>query len=256
MKELSACLITRNPGPVLERCLRSLAFAAEIVVLDHGSDDGTRDLCRSFGARLIEGPWEGFGPAKQRVTAAARHRWVLSIDADEEVTPELAAAIAALPESPPRAAYAVNRLSRFLGRWIRHGGWHPEWVVRLFDRERAGFDDRLVHESVRSAGPVGRLDGLLLHRTYASLDQWLEKQDRYARLAAREAAAAGRRVTPWHGLWHAQHAFWRMWLWRRGFLDGPHGLLLASLTAWGVLWKYARIWEATRARGSGEETPA
>ncbi len=257
MRPVSACLITRDPGPVLETCLQSLSFADEIVVLDHGSGDDTLALCERFGARILTAPWEGFGPAKRRVVAAARNRWVLSVDADEEVTPELAAAIAALPDDPPHPAYAVNRLSRFLGRWIRHGGWHPEWIVRLFDRERAGFDDRRVHESVVVRGSTGRLDGLLLHRTYDSLDQWLTKQDRYARLAAEEAVAAGRRVHAWDGPLHAWHAFWRAWLWQRGFLDGPHGLLLSSLRAWSVLWKYARIWEATsRSGGSRKESGA
>ena len=152
--KISAAVITFNAADALDRCLASLAFADEIVVLDQGSTDHTADVCARHGAALHQTEWLGFGPTKAKAAVLCRNDWVLSIDSDEEATAELATAITALPATPGEAAFAVNRLSRFLGRWIRHAGWHPEHVVRLFDRSRAGFDDEPVHESIRTNGPV------------------------------------------------------------------------------------------------------
>lgn len=246
MKKISAVLITRDAEAHLERCLASLDFLDEIVVQDQDSSDRTVEIAERMGARVFRGEWRGFGPTKQDAVARASNRWVLSIDADEEVTPELRDAILDLPEEPPEAAFAINRLSRFLGRWIRHCGWHPDWVVRLFDRERAGFDDRQVHESVRAEGPVGRLDGLLRHYTYDDLDQYFEKLNRYTTLAADEALAAGRRANPVGALVRAKLAFFRFYVLRGGVLDGWHGLLLCGLSAWSVLVKYLKIWHGGR----------
>ncbi len=164
----------------------------------------------------------GFGPTKDAVVARARNDWVLSIDADEVVSPELRAAIAALDE-PRAAAYRINRLSRFLGRWMRHCGWHPDRIVRLFDRRRAGFDDRPVHESVIVRGDVGDLDGLLLHHAYDTMEQFLRKQDVYSTLGAEHALAAGRRASLAGAVLRAKYAFLRTFIFKLGFLDGWHG---------------------------------
>lgn len=243
----TAVLITRDAADTLERCLASLDFAAGIVVLDHGSTDGTLEICARFGARVIAAEWTGFGAAKAAVTAAATTRWVLSIDADEEVSPELRDAILALPDAPAAAAYAVNRLSRFLGRWMRHSGWHPDWVVRLFDRERAGFNDRLVHEGVETAGPIARLDGLLLHHAYTDLHQWVEKQNRYTTLAAAQAVAAGERGSLGRAVLRGKLAFLRTYVLQRGWRDGAHGLALCLLTGGATFLKHLKIWRASRA---------
>jgi glycosyltransferase involved in cell wall biosynthesis len=244
---ISAALITRDAAADLDRCLASLDFVDEIVVLDQGSRDGTGEICARHGARLYrQEEWLGFGRMKDEAVRRTRNRWVLSIDADEEVSPELRAAILALPGSPPAAAYAVNRLSRFLGRWIRHCGWHPEWVVRLFDKERARFDDRPVHESVQVDGPCGRLDGLLRHYTYESMEQYVAKLNRYTSLAAAEAVAAGRSASLATAVIRSQAAFWRMWLLRAGFRDGGHGLALCLCSSFYVLTKYLKIWRAGR----------
>ena len=214
--KISVAIITRDVAPELDRCLASLAFADEVVVLDQGSTDDTAAVCARHGARLHQGAWEGFGRTKQAAVALCRNRWVLSIDSDEEVTPELAAAIAALPEAPPEAAFALNRLSRFLGRWIHHCGWHPEYVVRLFDRERAGFNAKPVHEGIETSGAVGRLSGLLHHYTYETMEQYIDKLNRYTTLAAEEMHAAGRRAsTGRRPSVRAEGTFWRMWLLQR-----------------------------------------
>lgn len=244
--KVSVAIITRDVAVDLDRCLASLDFADEIVVLDQGSTDDTAVVCARRGAVLHQGPWRGFGPTKQAVTALCRNDWVLSVDSDEEVTPELAAAIVALPDQPDTAAFAMNRLSRFLGRWIRHCGWHPEYVVRLFDRRRAGFDDKPVHESVQMPGEAGRLDGLLHHYTYETMEQYITKLNRYTTLAAAEAHAAGRRASPGTAVVRSQATFWRMWLLQGGFLDGGAGTVLCAASAFSVLSKYTKLWRLGR----------
>jgi glycosyltransferase involved in cell wall biosynthesis len=244
--KVSVAIITKDAADQLERCLPSLAFADEIVVLDQGSVDHTAEVCARHGAALHQGDWEGFGPTKQRAVALCRNRWVLSVDSDEVVSPELARAIGALPDQPDAAAFAVNRLSRFLGRWIRHSGWHPDWVVRLFDRERAGFDDQPVHESVRHPGPAGRLDGLLLHHPYETMEQYVDKLNRYTTLAAGALHARGRRIGPGGAVLRAEAAFWRFWLLRSGYRDGWAGLVLCRASSFYVLAKYVKLWRLGR----------
>lgn len=244
--KVSVAIITRDAADDLERCLASVGFADEIVVLDQGSTDRTAAVCAHGGAVLHQTPWLGFGPTKAKAAGLCRHRWVLSVDSDEEVSPELAAAIAALPDRPAEAAFTVNRLSRFLGRWIRHAGWHPEHVVRLFDRERAGFDDKPVHEGIRTAGPVGRLPGVLRHYTYQTMEQYILKLDRYTTLAAAELHAQGRRSSPLGAVVRAQAAFWRKWLLQGGFLDGAVGLVLCHSSSFYVLSKYVKLWRLGR----------
>jgi glycosyltransferase involved in cell wall biosynthesis len=244
--KVSVAIITRDAAPQLDRCLASLGFAAEVIVLDQASTDDTAAVCARHGAVLHQGTWEGFGRTKQAATALCRCDWVLNVDTDEVVTPELGAAITALPDEPAEAAFAVNRLSRFLGRWIRHGGWHPEHVVRLFDRRRAGFDDAAVHEAVRTEGRVGRLPGLLHHHTYETMDQYITKLNRYTTLAAEDLHARGRTATPWQAVARAHAAFWRMWLLRGGFLDGGAGAVLALSSGFYVLAKYTKLWRLGR----------
>ncbi len=244
--KVSAAIITRDAAADLDRCLASLGFADEIVVLDQGSTDGTAEVCARHGAVVHQTEWLGYGPTKARAAALCRNRWVLSIDSDEEVDAALAAAIAALPDDPPEAAFTVNRLSRFLGRWIRHGGWHPEHVVRLFDRERAGFDDKPVHEAIRTDGAVGRLPGLLRHYTYETMEQYITKLDRYTTLAAAQLHARGRRTSLPGAVVRSQAAFWRMWLLQGGILDGGHGTVLCLASSFYVLSKYVKLWRLGR----------
>lgn len=244
--KVSVAIITKDAAPQLDRCLASLAFADEVVVLDQGSADDTAAVCARHGAALHQGAWEGFGPTKQRAVDLCRNRWVLNVDSDEEVSPELAAAIAALPDQPAEAAFAINRLSRFLGAWIRHCGWHPDWVVRLFDRERAAFDDRPVHESVRHPGAAGRLRGLVLHHPYETMEQYVAKLDRYTTLAAADLHARGRRCGPGTAALRAEAAFWRMLLLQGGWRDGGPGLVLCRASSFYVLAKYAKLWRLGR----------
>ena len=249
--KVSAVLITRDAAAHLDRCLASLDWCDEIVVLDQGSTDGTLEICARRGARVEQGEWLGFGRTKAAAVALAANRWVLSIDADEEVAPELRDAILALPDDPAPAGYRVNRLSRFLGRWIRHCGWHPERILRLFDRERAGFDDAPVHEAVRTDGATADLPGLLLHRTYDDIGQFLAKQDHYTTLGAAAAAARGRRASLPGALVRAKFMFFRTYVLQAGFLDGWHGLVLCWGMAFSTLMKYVKIWQIGRGPTDG-----
>jgi len=244
--KISVAIITLEAAADLDRCLGSVAFADEIVVLDQGSTDATAEVCARHGAVLHQTSWLGFGPTKQKAADLCRNRWVLSIDSDEQVTPELRAAIEALPDQPAEAAFMLNRLSRFLGKWIRHCGWHPEYVTRLFDRERARFDGKPVHESVAAAGPVARLDGLLLHYTYETMEQYIDKLNRYTTLAAREMHDQGRSASLAMAVLRAKGAFWRMWLLKGGVLDGWPGTVLCLASGFYVLSKYTKLWRMGR----------
>ncbi len=244
--KVSACLITRNAEAHLDRCLASLGWCDEIFVRDQNSSDRTLEICEHHGARVVQGEWLGFGPTKAAAVEETRNRWVLSIDADEVVDTQLRASILALPDEPHEAAFRINRLSRFLGRWIRHCGWHPDRIIRLFDKQRAGFDDQPVHEAIHARGPVGDLAGLLRHYTYDSVEQYLAKMDHYTTLGAEAAHAAGRRTNPLSAVLRFKLTFVRTFILQRGFMDGWHGLVLCWLMSVQTFVKYLKIWNAGR----------
>lgn len=241
---LSAVIITRNEEAMLADCLRSVAFADEIVVVDSLSSDRTVEIARAHGARVLETTdWPGFGPQKNRAIELATGDWILSIDADERVTPELASEIrAAVRSADAVAGYQLSRLSRYCGRYMRHSGWFPDHITRLFQRGRARFSDDLVHERVIVDGAVGRLNGLLLHESFGSLEQVLDKVNRYSSLSARQMAAAGKRGSLVAAVLHGLGAFVRTYLLKAGFLDGREGFMLAVSNAEGAYYKYLKLW--------------
>ena len=241
--KISAAIITREAATDLDRCLASLDFVDEIVVLDQGSSDRTAEVCARRGATLHQTEWLGFGPTKQKAVSLCRNDWVLSIDSDEEVDADLRAALLDLPDDPGAAAFRINRLSRFLGRWIRHCGWYPDPVVRLFDRRRARFNDRRVHEEVVVDGPCRDLPGHLLHYTYRDMGQYIDKLNRYTTLAAEQMRAEGRTSGPVAAVLRAAAGFWRMYLLQGGFLDGGHGLVLCAASSFSILAKYVKLWK-------------
>ena len=244
---LSVIVTTRDEERNLAACLGSVQWAADILVVDSGSSDGTCRLAARWADRVVQHPYET--PARQKNWAIpqARHQWVLILDADERVTPELAAEIRNLLAAGPACrGYWIYRRNTFLGREMRHGGWQTDRVIRLFARDHARYPDVRVHEEMTVDGPVGVLRGRLLHHTVRSLDSYAERMERYSRWWAEDRAAAGRRAGPWDILSHTVGRFIRMYLLRGGFRDGGHGLVLALMASYSVFLKYAKLWEKGR----------
>jgi glycosyltransferase involved in cell wall biosynthesis len=240
---LSVAIITLNAAAQLEACLRSAAFADEIVVVDSGSDDGTLELAQRCGARVIEQSWLGFGPQKQFAVEAASHDWVLCLDADERISPALRTAIEQALQTPNHGAYRFARCNRFLGRYLKHGEGYPDWSLRLFDRRRARWSDDAVHEKVLADGPVGTLTGDLLHDSAESLASYLTKQNRYTTLAAEMALAAGKRPSFARIALSPLVRFIKFYFVRQGFRDGLPGLVHIAIGCFNSMMKYSKMLE-------------
>lgn len=242
---LSVIVIARNEAHNLQACLEAVKFADEIIVVDSGSSDGTVQIARDAGARVIETPdWPGFGPQKNRALDAARGVWVLSLDADERVTPELAAEIREVIHRPGPVAegYEINRRSWYCGSFIDHSGWSPDYVTRLFKRGKGRFSDHIVHERLLVDGKVEKLRSRLLHYSFLDYSQVLSKVDAYSTLSAQQAYARGKRAGVGTALLHGWWAFMRTYFLRRGFLDGARGLTLAISNAEGSYYRYLKLW--------------
>ena len=246
---LSAVLITRNAANVLEPCLESLAFADEVVIVDSGSSDRTAEIARERGARIVQKEWLGFGRQKQFAVEQAKHDWVLCVDADERVSAELASSIHAALAAPVSPVYRMPRRNRFLGRWLAHGEGYPDWSPRLFNRQNARWSDDLVHEKVLFAVTPGTLAGDLLHDSADDLAAYLERQNRYTTLAARQAFDQGRSASVFHLLLSPVVRFIKFYLLRLGFLDGVPGLLHISIGCMNSYLKYSKLIELRRAEG-------
>jgi glycosyltransferase involved in cell wall biosynthesis len=244
---LSAVLITRNAAAVLAPCLENLAFADEIVVVDSGSSDGTAEIAKRFGARLVQKEWLGFGRQKQYAVDQARHDWVLCLDADETVSPQLAASIQAALAEPVSPVYRMPRRNRFLGRWLSHGEGYPDWSPRLFNRMNARWSDDLVHEKVLYAVTPGTLQGDLMHDSSDDLTAYLDRQNRYTTLAARQAYELGRSASFLHLVMSPVVRFFKFYVFRLGFLDGVPGLLHISIGCMNSYLKYAKLIELRKA---------
>lgn len=242
---ISAVLITKDAETHLRECLQSISWCDEIVVVDGGSSDSTCAICAEFDARVIrERRWYGFGPQKNRAIAAAGGEWILSIDADEVVSPALREEIAERLASPGEfAAFSIPRRSNFCGQWMRHGGWWPDRVTRLFRNGTARFSDDQVHERLIVDGPVATLNEPFLHYTYDSYEQALDKLNRYSSLGAEMAFSRGRRSTPGKALARGFWAFIRTYILRGGFLDGRSGLALALYVGHGTYYRYLKLWK-------------
>jgi glycosyltransferase involved in cell wall biosynthesis len=243
---LSVCIITRDEEDRIGDCLASLeGVADEVVVVDSGSTDRTRALAAERGAKVIEHEWPGHVQQKNHAVARASHEWVLCIDADERLSPELARAIERLRSAGPGEVrgFYLNRHTRYLGRWIDHGGWYPEWRLRLFDRGAGGWTGVNPHDRVEVQGPTARLDGDLFHHTYRSVSDHLRTIDNFTTIAARERRRAGRRFSVTMMLVGPAWRFLRMYVLRRGFLDGLPGLVLALMAGYYVFLKHVKLLE-------------
>ena len=244
MPTLSAILITRNEEVNLEDCLASLdGLATQIVVVDTQSTDRTLVIAQRYGALISSPPdWPGFGPQKNRALDLASEDWVLSLDADERLTPELRAEIKCMLDKPQTDCYAIPRLSWYCGRFMRHSGWTPDYVDRLFKRGSARFSTDLVHERLIPKGPVLRLKNQMLHYSFMNLAQVQEKMERYSTASAQQAFAKGKTASPLKAILHGAWSFFRTYILRAGFLDGPQGFSLALANSKGSYLRYIKLW--------------
>ena len=251
MPPISATIITRDEARNIARAIRSLAVTDEVVVVDSGSADATREIAAELGARVVEHAWPGFSAQKNFASAQARHDWVLSLDADEELDSEAQDAVRRWKDSEPVAAgYRFRRRAQYLGGWIRHSGWYPDYKLRLFDRRRGRFEGDYVHESVVVSGPVETLAGEILHYTCDTLEEHRSRIESYTDLAAREMLDRGERVSVMGRLLAPPWVFVNTYFLRLGVLDGYRGLLIAWMAARYVRRKYAK-WARLR-EGSRE----
>jgi glycosyltransferase involved in cell wall biosynthesis len=257
MPLLSVAIIALNEERNLPRTLASVAFADEIIIVDSYSTDRTAEIAASFGAKVFQQPWLGFAGQKNFAIEQCTSDWILSLDADEEVSPRLQAQIQALlPSNPPADAYFLKRRNLFLNRWIKRGGYYPDPKLRLFRRTTANFstlkfEERAVHETIVFDGQSDTLDYDLIHHAYPTLEGYLEHMDRYSTLGAGLLVAANRTSSSWVGFhWNVLVVpgltfFWN-YLFRLGFLDGREGLLLHLYHSAYVSWKYAKAWRAAQ----------
>ena len=255
---LSVAIITKNEEANLARTLAGVHFADQIVVLDSGSTDRTMEIARTANATVYSEPWEGFSAAKNSAIAKCTGLWVLSLDADEELTAELQMEIHTLLRSnPPVDAYFIRRRNLFLGRWIKHGGFYPDPKLRLFRRAAASFtaplqfEDRPVHETIAFDGETDTLQYDLIHHAYPTLENYLEHMDRYSTLGSEMLVSKGKVSRSWPAFFCnvlvvPKLTFVWNYVFRLGFMDGREGLLLHLYQAAYTSWKYAKAWQAVR----------
>jgi glycosyltransferase involved in cell wall biosynthesis len=248
---LSVVLITLNAAEQLAECLASVAFANDVVVVDSGSTDGTVALAERYGARVVAREWLGYGRQKQFAVEQAANDWVLCLDADERLSPALAASLVRVLEAPAAPVYRMARRNRFLGHWLRHGEGYPDWSPRLFDRRHARWSDDAVHEKVLYAAtpgtPIGTLTGDLLHESAEDLGRYLEKQNRYTSLAAADLHRRGQRAGATGLVFSPLLRFFKFYVLRLGFLDGLPGLVHISIGCINSFMKYAKLIELQQA---------
>ena len=239
---ISIVIITKNEAHAIADCLQSVAWADEIIVVDSGSSDDTIKICKKFGAKVsITDNWPGFGEQKNRALALATKSWVLSLDADERVTPELQKEILQVIKGNAKASYRMPRSSSYCGQFIRHSGWSPDYVTRLFRRGHAKFSNDLVHERLISEEATLTLTSPLLHISYINLDEVLDKINRYSTAGAAMSFSSGKTATLGTAIRHGIWAFIRTYFIRLGFLDGKMGFILAVSNAETTYYRYLKL---------------
>ena len=259
MPLVSACVIAGDEEANIEDCVRSLQFCDEVVVVDSHSKDRTRELAAALGARVVEHDWLGHIDQKNHAVSLARNDWVLCVDADERVTPELKEAVLRVTQGePPCAGYEVARRNIYLGRWIKHGGWYPDAKVRLFDRRRGRWGGVNPHDHVKVDGPVGTLGADLEHLSYRDVSHHVTKSiDFFSTISAKEKLSRGQSFITVQLLLGPPWKFTKMFFLRLGFLDGWRGFIVAMLGAFFVFLKYAKLWELVHVKkeraGTGEK---
>ena len=240
---VTATVITRNEQDNISRCLNSLRWVDDIIVVDSGSTDNTLDICRSFNCRVFSIEWRGFGLTKQFAVNQAKTSWILSIDADEQVSHDLRQQILKVMNEPAEFnGYRIQRVSSYLGSLIRYSGWQNDRPLRLFNRNYGQFNEKPVHESVQLHGKSGLLTAPLYHYPYPDVYSHIEKMNRYSELGAKELKKKGRKSTPLGAVLHGAGKFIKMYILKSGFRDGKAGFVLAQNSAFGVYLKYLKLW--------------
>ena len=245
MSKLSVITLALNEEHNIVDCLASVKWADELIVVDSGSTDRTVELSRQFTNKVLRLKWRGYGGTRNEALQQATGDWILWLDADERVPPELAAEIQQRirDDDDMFSGYRVARRGYFLGKWIKHCGWYPSRVTRLFRRSRGKFSESRVHEQLLVDGATGQLHNDLLHYTDPDLDHYLQKFNRYTSLAAQDLHAAGKRFSLYDVLVRPPFVFFKMFVLRLGFLDGVHGFILCFASMAYVFVKYAKLWE-------------
>jgi glycosyltransferase involved in cell wall biosynthesis len=252
--KLSVIVITRNEASNIESALESARWADELIVVDSESTDDTTAIARRFTERVVVRPWEGYSNQKNFAASLASHDWILSLDADERITPGLATEIReALAGTPRHSAYRLPRVTWHLGRWIRTTDWYPDYQLRLYSRSAGRWTGDYVHETVAVQGTVGRLRSELQHFPYRDIADHLETINRYSTYAARQWQASGRRSGLGSLVVHPPLAFLRNYIAHGGFRDGTAGFVVSVLNAYYVFLKFAKLWELGRGRTSHDE---
>jgi len=238
---LSVIIITKNEAANIRACLDSVSWADQIVVVDTNSTDQTPSICREFTSHVYDHDWPGFGIQKNRALDYATTNWVLSLDADERVTPELRQEIEAVLREPTADAYRIPRLSNYCGHFIRHSGWYPDYVTRLFRRDKARFSDDLVHECIMVDGSTAQLKGRLLHYAFEDFEEVLHKVNQYSSAGAIMMQRRGRQASLTKAVLRGLWSFMRTYVLRGGFLDGREGFMLAVSNAEGTYYRYLKL---------------
>ncbi len=244
-QKLTVIIITLNEEQNISECLSGVMWADEIIVADSFSTDKTVEIAKTFTDKVIQFEWKGYSAAKNYALQLAQNNWVLSLDADERVTPELSIEIQSILESAGGSfdGYEIARRAYFLGKWIKHCGWYPGYTTRLFKKNMGSFNSSLVHERLDLKGKLGRLKNDLLHYTDRNIFQYFEKFNRYTTLAAGEMAGKGKKFRITDLIFRPLFTFGKMYFIRSGWLDGLHGLILSVFSATYVFTKYAKLWE-------------
>ena len=246
--KISAVVIAFNDEPYIRACLESLHWADELIIVDSHSTDGTTAICHEFTDKVFHHEFSGFGRLRNEAVAHASHDWIFSLDTDERVTREVVQEIKAILHRGPEAdAYFVPRRNYFLGRWVKHCGWYPDYrQPQFFNKNAMSYKDNLVHETYELAGKAGYLHEHVDQYPFRDIDHYLQKMDRYSTLMAEEMVKGGRSFQLHQLVTHPFFTFIKMYLLRQGILDGKPGLILSGLYAYYTFVKYAKFWELTR----------
>jgi len=253
MLPLSVVIVTKNEEHNIEDALKSAADAREIVVVDAFSDDRTFEICRKYTDKIFQHQWEGFANQKQKAVDYAGEEWILLLDSDERITPELMAEMRRAIISGDCNGYYIPRENYFIGRWIKHGGWWPDYTLRLFRKKKGRLEIREVHEKVTVEGNTAYLKNPLKHYTYRSISDFVLRADKYSTLAARELIKHSGNTGLFSVTIKPIATFIKMYFIRRGFLDGSHGLILALLYSYYTFLKYVKVWESKYKEATGHK---